>query len=458
MNNKDIYLHKNETQDNYTTEKINVICNGLLGEYIEGNYVIPSVIADELLDLPKYKKSTFKNSVFVTSFLPTHGELVFELIYEKNTSNNTAKATIYVLENEYKVNGYLQNTVKTKLKSYIDDLDGFIEKSYEKFKISVNEGDSKTYKITDDPNLQGYVSAKKQFSNALNQLTEDKYLNLYKSFFEQRLTLLKELNNPFTKSVLDKFNLEYQKIEKFFLQNKDYKALSELLDKCFEDMYGVNPNFKDQEKEYREKILPMILIFSQQAETLVQKSTPKAISMLNKPDKEKVEQIKEEVKKVEEKAKSEEKVVEPKTPAKQPEKAKEKPQAEIKSEKSSDSTVKNIAKDLEHLRKTINEAKAKTAEPSASKKEPVSPITTIKDFTIHEHENPIKKEAQQKEVDDKFGQLLQHLKEKPEPPKQESPRQETPKTPVDRPRENVVREQAGKGGIDTGKDIEFTMG
>lgn len=451
MNNTDIYLHKNDSQDNYTTEKINVICNGLLGEYVNGKYIIPSVVADELLNLPKYKKSTFKNSVFVTSFLPTHGEIVFELIYEKNTSNNTAKATIYVLENEYKVNGYLQNTVKTKLTSYVDDLDGFIEKSYDKFKVSVSEGDSKSYKITEDPNLQGYVSAKKQFSNALNQLTEDKYLDLYKSFFEQRLTLLKELNNPFSKSVLDKFNLEYQKIEKFFLQNKDYKALSELLDKCFEDMYGINPNFKDQEKEYREKILPMILIFSQQAEDLVQKSTPKAISMLNKPDREKVEQIKEETKKVDQKTKEEVKTSEPVVATKLPEKSKEKPKVEIKSESSTSSAVKNIAKDLENLRKSLNETKAKSNDNYAinPKKETSSINNTMREFGIKEKDSVIKVNPQQKHVDDKFGQLLQHIQqEKTESPKQT---QQTPKTQIETSRVGVQK-------VDQSIDRELGMG
>ncbi len=292
------YIHNIPSQDDFTTEKINAVNNGLLGEYVDGNYVISRLIADELISCKKTKKSTFKNSVFCTCYLPAYGEIVFEIVYEKNTSNNTAKASIYVLENEYKVNGYLQNTIKTKLTEYVDDLDGFIEKSYQRFNVGFETGEGKDYKVTDDPNLQGYVVAKKQFMQSLNKLTEEKYMGIYKSFFEERLKLLKSLNNPFSKAVLDKFNLEYQKIEKYFLQNKDYKALSELLDKCTEDIYGVNTNFKEEEREYREKILPIIIAFSQKAEEIFAKATPKAMESLKKNDREKIDQINMEINKV----------------------------------------------------------------------------------------------------------------------------------------------------------------
>ncbi len=285
------------SQDQFTTQKISVIDNCLLGEYIDDRYVISQSVANELIACKKIKKATFRNSVFSSCYKPEYGEIVFEVVYEKNTATNTAKATIYVLENEFKVNGYLQNTIKTALSSYTDSMEGFIEKSYSKFNINISNstGEGKEYKNTNDPNLDGYIVAKKQFLLNVGKLTSDKYMSLYKEFFEERLKLIKRLNNEFTNSVLKKFNLEYQKIEKYFLQTKDYKALSELLDKCFEDLYGVNPQLLDQEKEYREKILPIIILFSQKATNIFANAAPKALDTLNTVDKSKVNKIRKEL-------------------------------------------------------------------------------------------------------------------------------------------------------------------
>ena len=59
---KDIYNEflKSSTQDEFTTEKVNVISNCLLGNYNEnGDYVIPNNIVDELIAVKKVKKSVF---------------------------------------------------------------------------------------------------------------------------------------------------------------------------------------------------------------------------------------------------------------------------------------------------------------------------------------------------------------------------------------------------------------
>ena len=57
---KDIYNEflKSSTQDEFTTEKVNVISNCLLGNYNDnGDYVIPNNIVDELIAVKKVKKS-----------------------------------------------------------------------------------------------------------------------------------------------------------------------------------------------------------------------------------------------------------------------------------------------------------------------------------------------------------------------------------------------------------------
>ena len=77
------------TQDNFVTEKIDVIKNNLLGTYDdEGNYIISSQIVNELLQISKIKKSSFGNSIFCVGNLLGYGELVFELLFDSRTHNN----------------------------------------------------------------------------------------------------------------------------------------------------------------------------------------------------------------------------------------------------------------------------------------------------------------------------------------------------------------------------------
>ena len=86
------------TQDNFVTEKIDVIQNNLLGVYEDdGDYVISPQIVNELLKLHKTKRATFANSVFCVGSLLGYGELVFELTFDSKTNRGkSVSATLYV--------------------------------------------------------------------------------------------------------------------------------------------------------------------------------------------------------------------------------------------------------------------------------------------------------------------------------------------------------------------------
>lgn len=279
--------------NNVSIEQATVAGSKLLGMYnSNGEYIIAPAILKELYEVDKLKKTTFKNSVFCTSYMPNYGDLTFEIVYEKNSQNKTAKATMYILEKDYKVNGYLQNTIKTKVGEYIASLDDFVQNSYNEFNVNVAPvGSGKVYNVKDDEKLQGYIMAKQLFNSLLTEFSADDCLVVYEEFFTQRLQLLNQLNSEFSKEVLARFNKEYAKIEKYFLNAKDYKALSELLDKCIEDVSGINPKWIDQEKEYKEKILPIILIFVDQMNEVVEKAGQKARGMLRRRDREKLDEI-----------------------------------------------------------------------------------------------------------------------------------------------------------------------
>lgn len=289
VKNKD--LQKKPTSDSFATEKVNVISNCLLGNYIDDQYVISDEIKDELIEAVKVKKSVFKNSVFCGAFLQNYGELLFEVTFQKNTVKNIAMAELFVLENEQKVNGYIQNTIRTKIGEYIDALENFIEKTYKHFNILLTEDNGRDYNLDEDISIEAYIGAKRNFNINMAKLTQRDYNKLYREYVTKRLEVLKKLNTPYSQAILEKFNDEYAKIEKYFLQDNNYKSVSELLDKCIDDCTGINPQFAEQEKELMKEMSPIVEEFTKQAEEIAEKAHPKALENLNKNDRERVEEM-----------------------------------------------------------------------------------------------------------------------------------------------------------------------
>jgi hypothetical protein len=306
-----------ETQDNFVTEKIDVIQNNLLGDYDDqGNYFIAPQIINELLQLNKVKRTSFANSVFCVGNLLGYGELVFELVFDSKTQGGkSASATLYLLEDVDKINGYLQNTLKTKLDDYSNNVaQNFIEETYKNFNISISEDEDEDdaevleRKLSDDlDNEDSFIIAKKQYSLMLEKLTEEKYLDAYGKYFTARISTLTKLNNEFSQSVLNSFNKQYALIHNVFLKEKNYKTLNELLDKCVEEYSGTTAQFVLQEKEYSKQIQPALDTFVSSVNKLNEKFEHKALNMLDKEDRKKVEEIHEELEESEKDAQEQEK-------------------------------------------------------------------------------------------------------------------------------------------------------
>lgn len=285
------------TQDNFATERVDVIQNRLLGSYDDnGNYIIAQQIIEELIELEKVKKTVFGNSIFCVGNLLGYGELVFELLFDTKTTGNTAAATLYLLEDVDKINGYLQNTIKTKLQDFNRNVDNFIETTYQHFNIITeeedDEDDGREKKLLDDLNNEdSFILAKKQFSLLLEKLLTEKYLDAYGKYFTSRMSELTKLNNEFSQGVLDRFKTQYSLIENIFLHEKNYKTLNELLDKCIEEVSGTSEQIIAQEQEFNNKIAPALETFTESIDKLHDKYEQKALNMLEKDDREKVEEI-----------------------------------------------------------------------------------------------------------------------------------------------------------------------
>ena len=280
----------NVSQDEFATEKVSVISNNLLGSYVDENYVIADDIKEELVRVRKVKKSVYKNSVFCSAFIKEYGDVVFELTFQKNSVKNLAKAELFVLENDYKVNGYIQNTIRTEIGEFVGDMLNFIEKAYAHFHIEITDT-GREYKTDEEDFKAAYINAKRLFNVNMAKLTAKDYNKLYKNYVTSRLEVLKKTNNEFSKTVLEKFNSEFAKIEKYFLKENNYKALSELLDKCIEDSTGLNPKLKAQEKEVMENLTPIVQDFTKQADSIFEKAQPKALDNMPRLDTERMEEM-----------------------------------------------------------------------------------------------------------------------------------------------------------------------
>lgn len=282
------------TQDDFVTEKVDIIKNNLLGSYNENNeYHIAAPIIDELIAIEKLRKTSFGNSVFCVGNLLGYGEIVFEILYNTKTDNNSAQAYLFVLEDVNKINGYLQNTIRTQIAHFTGEVENFIEQSYEKFNVIGTLGDDgMEKKDLDNINLDdSYILAKKAYSLLLDKLCDEKMLDCYGNYFTARLTALTKMDNDFTNSVLGRFNEEYALIQGVFLQNKNYRTLNELLDKCIEETSGTKPEFVALEEDFNNAIKLDLDKFIHSMSSLNEKSKSKAINLLDKADRSKIEEI-----------------------------------------------------------------------------------------------------------------------------------------------------------------------
>ncbi len=380
-------LTRKITQDDFVTEKIDVIKNKLLGSYDdEGHYFLSRPIIEELLKLNKLKKTSFGNSIFCVGTLLGYGEIVFEVSFNKKTNDGkNAKATLYVLEGVDKINGYLQNTLKTKLAEYVSDVSNFMEEAYKYFRVvlkqeEVDDDDAdegRERKVVDDDKLDAsFILAKKQFSIFLDKLLDEKFLDAYGKYFSFRLSALTKLNNEFSNTILDSFNSQYKLIENTFLQEKNYKMLNELLDKCIEEVSGTNEQFIAQEKEFNDKTKPALDSFIESYNKLSDKYESKALNMLEKSDRARVKEMIDK-----------DSLVASDTPVQDYENIRDSVEelAQLdtaKTEKDSDSLAYRLTQDIEQKQKTTPEEpklEPKKPEPEVAKEEP-KPTSVVEQY------------------------------------------------------------------------------
>lgn len=272
---------KAATLDGYTTEKIDVIKNRLFGDYnANGIYVINKKVATELLELPKVKKDSFNNAIFCTA-KTNEGRLIdFQIEFKKNSETGLAVAEIYVLEAVSKQGGRMSNILKTPIAKFTNEMvPDFVDRSLQKFNIiSDASDDGRENKDVHS----SYIAMRGALLTQLDKMTEEEYNVVYEDYFTQRINLLKQTNNAYTKKILAIFNEEFSKMSDYFLVDKktkkvlNFKAMNELLDKAFEDLYGLD-EYKEAEEKFKQTILPILTMFITGAERINEKAQKEVI-------------------------------------------------------------------------------------------------------------------------------------------------------------------------------------
>lgn len=292
-------IQRKSVKDNLIGAKLAIADNALLGSYdSKCNYFISPKIQEELVHIKKYKKTTFGNSLFCVAHHVSYGELVFEITYDKYVEENFSVATLYLLENEVKINGYLQNTIKTKICDYSDLIVDFIEKSYEFYNVEIDYDEAKDKKVSADVFIDMYIASKKQYERAIDAICDKKIADLHEKYFNKRMAILQKMDSPFATQVLEIFNKEHELIDNIFLRdNKDFESLNMLLDKAIEQVSGLSKDVEEGEKDFETLISKDKEDYEKQIDKIYTTAQKKAYDMLSKSDKAKVSDILEDEKK-----------------------------------------------------------------------------------------------------------------------------------------------------------------
>lgn len=275
-----------ETFDEYTTEKLDVIKNKLFGDYnAKGVYVINKKVSAELLNLKKIKKDSYNNEVFCTATTNSGEHIDFGVTFKKNTQSQLAVAELYVMESIPKQGGRMMNVKKTTIGKFSDKLTpDFVDRALKQFNVELNADDlGQEVKEIDDE----FIVKRNMLLGYLDKMSEDSYEIIYEDYFSQRINMLKSVDNNYTRKILVIFNEEFDKISDYFLLDKktkkvlNYKAMNELLDKAFEDLYGLD-EYAKEEKDFKERMIPILGLFISGAARIEDEAKKKVLDAVPK--------------------------------------------------------------------------------------------------------------------------------------------------------------------------------
>lgn len=246
-----------DCRENEQFNKLETITNRLLGNYVDSTYTIDKIISAELATMPKVIVSDFNGKIFAESDTDS-GKFTFEISFDIENRF----ANLYILERIVKANGYIVNTLRTLVSSVRCVSADMTEKAKKAFHVVT---DGEVLSMSNYPNISTELNVKSR----ANQRYMAKIDELYGKLFVAKMSALNQQKDDFCDAVLDNFNDEHNKIEGYFLKDKNYKALCDLLQANIYMISGTSEQFITQEQHLNNMLLVDINRFVLGAENIM---------------------------------------------------------------------------------------------------------------------------------------------------------------------------------------------
>ena len=211
----------NESEIKYYNqiEQIDVYDNLLLGDWLKnGEYKIEEPIKNELVAIPKYYTSAFGDNMFCETYdaIAEFGKLEFSLKIENNKpENGYITATLNLLEDIDRANGYYQNTNTGFVDSYVaKDTPSFVADCFAKFNIYQKKEDGFLKKANSSIDL---IVARKRELSELKQKLMPKLDVFFKKLVDKKMNALK--NSQVGQKIIDEFYGKGATITGFFIKD-----------------------------------------------------------------------------------------------------------------------------------------------------------------------------------------------------------------------------------------------
>ena len=207
--------------------------------------------------MPKVITSDFNGKIFAESDTDS-GKFTFEISFDIENRF----ANLYILERIVKANGYIVNTLRTLVSSVRCVSADMTEKAKKAFHVVT---DGEVLSMSNYPNISTELNVKSR----ANQRYMAKIDELYGKLFVAKMSALNQQKDDFCDAVLDNFNDEHNKIEDYFLKDKNYKALCDLLQANIYMISGTSEQFVTQEQHLNNMLLVDINRFVLGAENIM---------------------------------------------------------------------------------------------------------------------------------------------------------------------------------------------
>lgn len=236
------YIFDKQDIDYYrATQKHDVVDNLLLGDFnMVGSYVVNNNLIKELVKMQKVYQDTFGKAIFCESYKTFDNQSIkFRLNILHNTPRGKVTASLELLEEIERANGYYKNTNSVLIDSQVlSDTKDAEKKIFSLYNLIRKKDDGTVgAKKENEYDFQN-IQRRRQMLKQMHNMTLKVDAKLEKELFEKRIKLLK--SNPKFATILEEVNRQaFHANGKFLKKDSDlyYRYLNQIIDGAM-DMYA----------------------------------------------------------------------------------------------------------------------------------------------------------------------------------------------------------------------------